>query len=146
MLLKMPLFHSFLWLSNMYHIFIHSSVDGHFGYFHVLVFVYSVLQWTLEYIYLLCVCVLGPHQRHMVVIRLGVQSELKPLAYTTATAMPGSSHVCNLHHSSWQHWILKPLSKARDWTCILMDASQIHFCWAMKGTPHVSFWVMVFSG
>ena len=26
------------------------------------------------------------------------------------------SHVCNLHHSSWQCWILTPLSEARDQT------------------------------
>ena len=39
------LFHSFLWLCNsivyIYHIFIHSSVDGHLGYFHVLAIVNS---------------------------------------------------------------------------------------------------------
>ena len=39
----------------------------------------------------------------------------------------GSSHVYNLYHSSWQHWILNPLSKARDQTCVLRDASQICF-------------------
>ena len=27
----------------------------------------------------------------------------------------------NLHHILWQHQILKPLSKARDQTCILVD-------------------------
>ena len=31
-----------------------------------------------------------------------VESELKPPAFTTATAMPDLSHVCNLYHSSWQ--------------------------------------------
>ena len=31
-----------------------------------------------------------------------------------ATAMPDPSHVCHLHHNSWQRWILNPLSKARD--------------------------------
>ena len=41
MMLQMALFNYFLWLSNsplhMYHIFfIHSSVDGHLGCFHVL--------------------------------------------------------------------------------------------------------------
>ena len=47
MLLKMALFHSFLWLSNihcvyMYHIFfIHSSVDRRLGCFHVLAIVNS---------------------------------------------------------------------------------------------------------
>ena len=38
----------------MYHIFfIHSSVDGHLGCFHVFAIVNSVLQWTLGYMYLL---------------------------------------------------------------------------------------------
>ena len=52
MLLQMALFHAFVWLSNiadtivvhcvyMYHIFIHSSVDGHLGCFHVLAIVHS---------------------------------------------------------------------------------------------------------
>ena len=30
----------------------------------------------------------------------------------------------------WQSQIPNPLSKARDWTYILMDTSQIPFCWA----------------
>ena len=56
----------------------------------------------------------------MEVPRLGVQSELLPPASTTATATPGPSRVCDLHHSSWQRWILNPLSEARDRTCNLM--------------------------
>ena len=49
MLLQMALFRSFLWLSNniplyIYHIFfIHSSVDGHLGWFRVLAIVNIVL-------------------------------------------------------------------------------------------------------
>ena len=31
------------------------------------------------------------------------------------------SYVCHLDHSSWQHWILNPLSEARDPTHIIMD-------------------------
>ena len=31
------------------------------------------------------------------------------------------SRICHLHHSLWQHWILNPLSKARDRTCILTE-------------------------
>ena len=42
---------------------------------------------------------LGPHLWYMEVPRLGVQSELYLLAYTTATATPDPSHICNLHHS-----------------------------------------------
>ena len=45
-----------------------------------------------------------------------------------------SKHVINLHHSSRQCKILNPLSKARDRTHIFMDASQIHFCCATRGT------------
>ena len=46
--------------------------------------------------------------------RLGVESELQLLSYTTATAMPDPSHVFDLHHSSWQRWIPDPQSEARD--------------------------------
>ena len=49
--------------------------------------------------------------------------------------MHDPSHVCELHHSSRQRWILNPLSKARDQTCVLVDASQIRFHWAMLGMP-----------
>ena len=47
-------------------------------------------------------CFLGPHPQHMEFPRLGVLSELQLPAYTTATAMPDPSCVCNLHHSSQQ--------------------------------------------
>jgi len=33
-------------------------------------------------------------------------------------------------HTSWQCWILNPLSEAREQTHILMDISQVHYCWA----------------
>ena len=54
------------------------------------------------------------HLQHMEVPKLGVESDLQLLAYTTATAMPDLSQVCNLLHSSQQHRILDPLSEARD--------------------------------
>ena len=57
---------------------------------------------------------LGPHLGHMEMPRLGVDSELQLPAYTTATAMLDLSHICDLHHSSRQCWILNPLSEARD--------------------------------
>ena len=46
--------------------------------------------------------------------RLGVLLELQLLAYTTATATPDPSLVCDSYHSSQQHWILNPLNEARD--------------------------------
>ena len=63
----------------------------------------------------------------MEVPRLGVESELQLPAYTTATATPDLSLICNLHHSSRHRQILNPLIEARDQTCDLMDASQIRF-------------------
>ena len=80
-------------------------------------------------------CFLGPYLQHMEVPRLGVQRKLQLLTYDTGAAMPDLSRVCDLHHSSWQHWILNPLSKARDQTCNLMVPSQISFHCAMMGTP-----------
>ena len=47
-------------------------------------------------------------------------------AYTTATATQDVSCVCDLHHSSRQHWIFNPLRDARDRTRVLMDASGVH--------------------
>ena len=54
----------------------------------------------------------------------GVESELQLLAYTTAPAMLDPSHICDLHHSSWQSL----LSEARDWVHIFMDTSQVCYC------------------
>ena len=74
-----------------------------------------------------CVCfvVLGPQPQHMEVPRLRVKPELELLAYVTATATQDPSRICDLQHSSWQHRILNPLSKARDQTLILMDISRV---------------------
>ena len=60
---------------------------------------------------------------HMKVPRLMVELELQVLALTTATEIPVLSCICNLCFSFQQHQILNPVSKARDWTCILIDTS-----------------------
>ena len=77
---------------------------------------------------------LGPYLQHMEVLRLGVKSELQLPAYTTATGRPDPRHVFDLHHSSWQCWILNPLSQARDCACVLMNTSWVHYRWATMGT------------
>ena len=66
---------------------------------------------------------LGLHPQHMEVPRLGVQSGLQLPAYTQPR----------------QHWILNPLSKARDWIRNLMVPSLIRFRCAMMGTPTIVF-------
>ena len=59
--------------------------------------------------------------------QLWVKLELQLPAYAAATPTLDSSHICTLHHSLQQCQILNPMGKARDRTCVLMDASQIHF-------------------
>ena len=71
----------------------------------------NLINTIYLFIYLLIFS--GLHwQWYMEVSQLGVESDLQLPAYTTATAMWDPSHVCNLHHSSWQRQILNPLSKA----------------------------------
>ena len=80
----------------------------------------------MQFYFILFYCLfLGLHLQHMDVPRLGVESELQRLAYTTATATQNPSHICDLHHSSWQRWILNPPSKAKDQTHNLMVPSHI---------------------
>ena len=68
----------------------------------------------------------------MEIPRLGVELELQLPAYTRGTATWDPSCVCSLHHSSQQRRTLNPPSEARDQTCVLMDACQIHFRWARR--------------
>ena len=79
------------------------------------------------------------HPKHMEIPRLGVQLELQLPAYTTDTATPDLSCVCDPHHNSQQCWILNPLSKARDQTHNIMVPSQIHFRYATMGIPIESY-------
>ena len=71
----------------------------------------------------------------MEVPRLEVELELLPMANVTARAMPDSSYVWNLHHSSRQRQILNPMSKARDRTCNQMVPNRIRFHCITIGTP-----------
>ena len=61
----------------------------------------------------------------MEVLRLGVKLNIQLPAYTTATAMPDLSCVCDLHRSSVQCQFLDSVSESRDQACILMDTSQV---------------------
>ena len=77
----------------------------------------------------------------MEVPRLGVKLELQlpATATATATATPDQSRVCDLYHSSWQRWILNPLSKARDRTLIFMDTSWVHNSLSHNGNSSMVF-------
>ena len=68
-------------------------------------------------------CFLGLSPQHREVPSLGVELEVQPPAYTTATAVRDLSCVWDLNHSSRQCWMLNLLSEARDQSCILMDTS-----------------------
>ena len=70
----------------------------------------------------------------MEVSRPGVESELQPPAYTTATATLDLSRIFDLLCSLQQHQILNLLNNAGDQTCILVDTSQVLNPCATVGT------------
>ena len=87
-----------------------------------------------EFVFFFCFF-FGAHPWRMEVPRLGVQLQLQLLAYTTATVKQDPSHICDLHHNSWQRQILNPLSEARDQTCNLTVPGRIRFRCTTTGTP-----------
>ena len=54
----------------------------------------------IELSFLFSFVFLGLYLQHMEVPRLGVESELQLLAYTTATATQDPTRICDLYHSS----------------------------------------------
>ena len=82
----------------------------------------------------------GLHLQHIGISRLGVESELPLPACAAATATRDLSHICDLHPSLRQRWILHPLSKARDQTCILMGNS-----WVLDLPSHSRHSLYMFS-
>ena len=50
-------------------------------------------------------------------------------------------HLCDLYHSSWQHWILNLLNGTSDPTHIFMDTSQVCYFWATVGAPYFLFYL-----
>ena len=77
----------------------------------------------------------------MEVPRVGVESELHLLPYTTAIATQDLNRIFDIHHSSQQCWILNPLMEARDRIRNLMVPSQICFHCATTGTLMVLFYL-----
>ena len=105
------------------------------GVFRPLTFLSFFLSVCLSFVFI------GLHPWHLEVSRLGIESDLYPLAYATATATWDLSHICDLHRSSWQRKILNPMGKAKDWTLVLKDTSWLRILvwfvnhWATRGTP-----------
>ena len=114
----------------------YSNFEGS-GLCHISLPPFHLLSLFLFFIFL-------PHLQYMEVPKLGVQLELQLPAYTTATAMPNPSCICNLHWSLWQHGILNPLREARDRIHILTDTSWVLkpiepqwelLCWILTSYP-----------
>ena len=94
-----------------------------------------------NYIIWICVlnfffCFSGLHLRPMKVPRLR-----GPIGATAAGLCHSQSNSGSKQHLwatpqlTQQHQIPNPLSEARDQTCMLMETSQIHFCYSVMGTP-----------
>ena len=65
--------------------------------------------WLLFFLFFLFTAILVASGSSWARDQMGATAE----AYTTATATPDPSPICDLHQSLWQHWILNPLSEAR---------------------------------
>ena len=110
----------------------------YFFFFEACVCIFIYLEVFSYFVFILLlfyfICFLGLHPWYMEVPRLGVKSELQ-----LPSLHHSHSHMgFDLHHSSWQCRIPHPLSKARDWTHIVMDTTQFHFHCAMMRTPLIS--------
>ena len=90
---------------------------------------------------------LGRHLQHMEVLRLRVKLG------TTAASLHHSPSNARSELCLWPTLQLRatldtsPIEhKAKDWTHILMDPSQVHYRWATMGTPRrTSFYCPYFS-
>ena len=95
---------------------------------HLLHYAALILFWIVDFLsFSFFFCFSGPYLWHMQVPRLGVESELQLPATATATATLGLSHICDLHHSSWQRRVLNPPREPRGRTHILMGTSRVHY-------------------
>ena len=103
------------------------------------IFISNSIFSLFLFVFFVCLFVgfLGPCPQHMEVPRLWVKLELQLPAYTSARAMPDLNCICHLHHSSPQHWIFKPLSRARDQTHVFIDTSWVPYQWATTGMPPI---------
>ena len=79
----------------------------------------------------------------MEVPRLEIEIELQLLAYAADRTISDLNQIGDIHNNSWQHWILNPLSEARDQIHNLMDYSQICYHCATMGSPFSSFLILI---
>ena len=98
---------------------------------------YWLIDWLIDW--LTDFCFLGLQLRHMeVFLDKGLIGAIATDLHHSHSKLD-PSHVFDLPHSSWQQWIVNPLSEATDQTYILMDTSRVRYCWATAGTPTCSF-------
>ena len=64
----------------------------------------TVLAWVYKHSFSVCFFKATPEPHES--SQAGTESELQLPVYTTATATPDPSHICDLHHSLRQRWIL----------------------------------------
>ena len=77
---------------------------------------------------------LGMHSWHMEVPSLGTAAASLHHSHSHA----GSEPHLQPTPQSQQHWILNPLTEARDCTHVLIDTSLAHYLWATTGTLDIA--------
>ena len=94
--------------------------------FHLLCFLFFFsFLFPFFFFFFFFFCFFGPPLLCLLVPVRGVELLLVLQACTTAAAVWDPSLICDLHHSSQNHWVLNALSEARDRTRILMNASWV---------------------
>ena len=119
---------------NINMIYIKKNVNYHYKLKKTEILIFTFLR--LDRIFFFFVCLFRAEPR-------AYGSWIGAVAASLHNSNSRSSHICDLHHCSWQCQILNPLIGGRDWTCLLMDASQICFHWAMELPRHKIFTSML---
>ena len=102
--------------------FISSALLSHSWRTHFIFFFFSFLSFLIFihlFIYLFCFFGATPVSYGSSQARGWIRAAAE--TYNTAIAPWDPSCICDLCHSMWQHWILNPLSEAKNWTRILTE-------------------------
>ena len=104
---------------------------------------YFLLIWDIMLIDLsIYLCFLRLYPRHMEVLRVGVELELQPPAYATATATqdPATSATCTTAQGnarSLTHWVKPGIQPVSSWIVVVIVSTALQ-----QELPLIDFWIL----